>query len=122
MATGATVAICEQNAKAITAPAAPGCHAGTKGAHRACPCSVAERENFLVTESHGTPARAFTGFRSRARGGGRDLHAVLTRSAVTRGVAAATSALGVPVRPRSARAVAERRFARTRRAQRNRRG
>src|SRR5438105_15703171 len=114
MVTGATVVICELNAKTETTPSEQGCNAGTKGAHLACPCSVAERENFLVTESHGTPARAFTGFRGRARGGGRDRHAVLTRSAVTRGVAAAAPALGVPVRPRSERAVAERRCARTR--------
>src|SRR2546430_11831385 len=107
MATGATVAICEQNAKAVTARPAPGCHACTKGAHRACPCSVAERENFLVTESHGTPARAFTGFRGRARGAGPARPAVLPRPALTGGVAPPTPAFAVPVRPRSERAVAD---------------
>src|SRR5256885_3283450 len=36
--------------KAVTAPPAPGCHACTKGAHRACPCSVAERSEEHTSE------------------------------------------------------------------------
>src|SRR4029077_5927430 len=100
----------------------------------------AVRKSSLVTESLGTPAREFTAFGGRARGGGRDRptsapgppvpprvgardrHTSVTGSAVTRRVAAAAPALGFPVRSRRERAVAERRRARTRRAGRDRRG
>src|SRR5207237_7021609 len=66
---------------------------------RAARVRTQSRGGKLVTESHGTPAGELTGFRGRARGGGRGRDARLPLSAVARGVAAAAPALGVPVRP-----------------------